>query len=91
MPFNEFKKQKMVEKNSHSFRIEEDYCDGELAVDGIQSVTAELKKMREIPVSLDGVVAEIEAAAQKYALNMDNVAKTKNAIKNKVQYQRIHW
>jgi hypothetical protein len=81
MQFIEFKKQKMVEKNSHSFRIEEDYCDGELAIDGIQSVTAERKKMREIPMSLDGFVAEIEAAAQKYALNMDNVAKTKNAIK----------
>jgi hypothetical protein len=47
MPFIEFKKQKMVEKNSHSFRIEEDYCDWELAIDGIVSVTAELKKLEK--------------------------------------------
>ena len=47
MPFTEFKKQKMVEKNSLSFRIEEDYCDWELAIDGIQSVTAELKKLEK--------------------------------------------
>ena len=47
MPFTEFKKQKMVEKNNHSFRIEEDYCDWELAIDGIQSVTAELKKLEK--------------------------------------------
>jgi len=68
MPFNEFKKQKMVEKNSHSFRIEEDYCDGELAVDGIQSVTAELKKMREIPVSLDGFVAESKSGCAEICI-----------------------
>jgi hypothetical protein len=42
MPFTEFKKQKMVEKNHHSFQIEEDYCDWELATGGIVSVTAEL-------------------------------------------------
>lgn len=47
MPFAEFKKQKTVEKNNHSFRIEEDYCDWELAIDGIQSVTAELKKLEK--------------------------------------------
>ncbi|MDO8872991.1 MAG: hypothetical protein Q7V05_09725 [Methanoregula sp.] len=47
MPFAEFKKQKIVEKNNQSFRIEEDYCDWELAIDGIQSVTAELKKLEK--------------------------------------------
>ena len=35
-------------------------------------------------MSLEGFVAEIEAAAQKYALKMDIVAKTKNAIKIKL-------
>jgi len=65
MQFTEFKKQKMVEKNSHSFRIEEDYCDWELAIDGIQSVTAERKKMREIPMSLDGFVAETKSGCTK--------------------------
>lgn len=52
MTFSAFKKQHMVEKNNHSFRIEEDYCDWELATDGIVSVNAELKKMREISMSV---------------------------------------
>jgi hypothetical protein len=47
MSFSEFKKLKIVEKNNHSFRIEEDCCDWELAIDGIQSVTAELKKLEK--------------------------------------------
>lgn len=32
-------------------------------------------------MSLDGFAAEVEAAAQKYALKMEILAKTKNAIK----------
>ena len=35
-------------------------------------------------MSLDGFVAEAEAAAQMYALKIDIVAKTKNAIKIKL-------
>jgi hypothetical protein len=47
MSFSDFKKQKMVEKSHHSFQIEEDYCDWELATDGIVSVTADLKKLEK--------------------------------------------
>jgi len=47
MTFSKFKKQHMVERNNHSFRVEEDYCDWELATDGIASVNAELKKLEK--------------------------------------------
>lgn len=39
MDFNEFKKIKVVEKSGHSFKVEEDYCDWELALDGIKTIT----------------------------------------------------
>jgi hypothetical protein len=45
MDFNEFKKKKVVEKSGHSFNVEEDYCDWELALDGIKTITNELKKL----------------------------------------------
>ncbi len=45
MDFNEFKKKKVVEKSGHSFNVEEDYCDWELALDGIKTITGELKKL----------------------------------------------
>lgn len=79
----------MVEKNSHSFRIEEDYCDWELAIDGIKSVTAELKKMREIPMSLDGFSQKLKAAAQKICIEDGYCGKNEKRDKNKTQHQRI--
>ena len=42
------------------------------------------QKIREIRMSLEDFIAEIESAAQKYALKTDIVAKTKNAIKLKL-------
>ncbi len=47
MDFNEFKKKNVVEKSGHSFNVEEDYCDWELALDGIETITSELKKLAE--------------------------------------------
>ena len=35
MSFEEFKRNEVVKKENHSFEVEEDYCDWELAIDGI--------------------------------------------------------
>jgi len=45
MSFSEFKKQGIVGKKGNSFPVEEDYCDWELATDGIHSVSAKLKEL----------------------------------------------
>jgi hypothetical protein len=45
MDFDEFKSKKVVESLDYSFEVEEDYCDWELALDGIQTISAELKKL----------------------------------------------
>ncbi|KCZ71394.1 hypothetical protein ANME2D_02122 [Candidatus Methanoperedens nitroreducens] len=45
MDFDEFKQKGIVEESGHSFQVEEDYCDWELAIDGIQTISAELKKL----------------------------------------------
>ncbi len=45
MDFDDFKKKRMVEKLGHSFQVEENYCDWELALDGIETISAELKKL----------------------------------------------
>ena len=45
MNFDEFKQKNMVEQLDHSFDAEEDYCDWELALDGIESINTELKKI----------------------------------------------
>ena len=45
MSFDEFKQKNMVEQLDHSFDAEEDYCDQELALDGIESINTELKKI----------------------------------------------
>ena len=45
MSFDEFKQKKMIEKLGHSFDVEEDYCDWELALDGVETINTELKKL----------------------------------------------
>jgi len=45
MDFDEFKSKNVVESSGYSFEVEEDYCDWELALDGIQTISAELKKL----------------------------------------------
>jgi len=45
MDFDEFKSKKVVESSDYSFEVEEDYCDWELALDGIRTISAELKKL----------------------------------------------
>jgi hypothetical protein len=45
MDFGEFKRKQVVESLDYSFNVEEDFCDWELAIDGIKSITTELKKL----------------------------------------------
>lgn len=45
MDFDEFRMKQVVKKSGHSFKVEEDYCDWELALDGIKTITKELKKL----------------------------------------------
>lgn len=45
MDFDEFKRKKVVKEFGYSFKVEEDYCDWELAFDGIKTISAELKKL----------------------------------------------
>jgi len=45
MAFEEFKSKKMVEESGRSFEAEEDYCDWELALDGIDTINNELKRI----------------------------------------------
>ena len=45
MDFEEFKRKQIVENLDYSFDVEEDYCDWELAIDGIKSITTELKNL----------------------------------------------
>jgi hypothetical protein len=43
MEFDEFKKKRIFESSGRSYEVERDYCDWELAIDGIQTVSAELR------------------------------------------------
>ena len=51
MDFDEFKKKRVVEKSGHSFQVEEDFCDWELVLDGIKSITKDLKKLAKYSLS----------------------------------------
>jgi hypothetical protein len=45
MDFDELKMKQVVKESGHSFKVEEDYCDWEFALDGIKTITAEFKKL----------------------------------------------
>lgn len=45
MDFDKLKMKQVVKKSNHSFKVEEDYCDWELALDGIKTITKELNKL----------------------------------------------
>ncbi len=47
MDFEEFKRRRVVEELGYSFDVEEDYCDWELAIDGIKTIADELKKLEK--------------------------------------------
>ncbi len=45
MDFDELKMKQVAKESCHSFKVEEDYCDWELALDGIKTISAQLKKL----------------------------------------------
>ena len=47
MDFDSFKAEKMVEKQGYSFEVENDFCDWEMAVDGIATTRRKLNKLQE--------------------------------------------
>lgn len=47
MGFHEFKKKNMIKKKEYSFEVENDFCDWEMALDGIKTIDKKLKKLRE--------------------------------------------
>ncbi len=45
MDFDEFKRKRVVEESGNSFQVEADYCDWELAIDGIKTISAQFNKL----------------------------------------------
>jgi Ribonuclease G/E len=47
MSFDEFKKNKIVQKKNYSFEVESDFWDWEMALDGIETIERKLKVLKE--------------------------------------------
>jgi hypothetical protein len=47
MSFDDFKRNRIVEKESYSFQVESDFWDWEMALDGIETVQSMLNTLRE--------------------------------------------
>lgn len=47
MDFESFKSEKMVAKKGYSFEVENDFCDWEMALDGVETVRRKLNKLQE--------------------------------------------
>lgn len=45
--FKNFKESEIVKKAQYSFEVEEDYCDWELALDGIETMKKEIQKLEK--------------------------------------------
>jgi len=48
MGFEEFKAKNIVKEKGYSFEVENDYCDWELAVDGIETIKEKIKKLERL-------------------------------------------
>jgi hypothetical protein len=45
--FETFKAEKMVELKGYAFEVENDFCDWEMALDGVETIRRKLNKLRE--------------------------------------------
>jgi len=45
--FQEFKEKKILAKEGYSFEVENDFCDWEIALDGLETIKRKLKKLKE--------------------------------------------
>jgi len=48
MSFEEFKAKNMVKEKNYSFEVESDYCDWELAIDGIKTIKEKIEKLERL-------------------------------------------
>lgn len=48
MSFEEFKAKNIVREKNYSFEVESDYCDWELAIDGINTIKEKIKKLEKL-------------------------------------------
>lgn len=48
MSFEEFKAKNVVKEKGYSFEVENDYCDWELAVDGIKTIKEKIEKLEKL-------------------------------------------
>lgn len=44
--FDKFKEDNLVEKHKYSFEVENDYCDWEMAIDGVKTIEKKLFEIR---------------------------------------------
>ncbi len=47
MDFNSFQKNRVVEQRGYSFEVENDFCEWEMAIDGIATMERKLKNLQE--------------------------------------------
>ncbi|MBO8183464.1 MAG: hypothetical protein H0Z28_11860 [Archaeoglobus sp.] len=48
MSFEEFRAKNIVKEKDYSFEVESDYCDWELAVDGIKTLREKIEKLEKL-------------------------------------------
>ncbi len=48
MNFEEFRAKNIVKEKDYSFEVESDYCDWELAVDGIKTLREKIEKLEKL-------------------------------------------
>ncbi len=48
MSFEEFKAKNIVKQKNYSFEVESDYCDWELAIDGIKTIKEKIDKLEKL-------------------------------------------
>ncbi len=48
MSFEEFKAKNIVKEKNYSFEVENDYCDWELAVDGIRTIKEKIEELEKL-------------------------------------------
>ena len=48
MSFEEFKAKNVVKEKNYSFEVESDYCDWELAIDGMKTIKEKIEKLEKL-------------------------------------------
>jgi len=48
MSFEEFKAKNIVKEKNYSFEVESDYCDWELAIDGMKTIKEKIERLEKL-------------------------------------------